>query len=114
MQRIDSREKTLGTGKYVEDMRMTGMLYGSALRTPAPRAFIRSIDTDGAKKIPGVHAVLTADDIPGERYPGHLKHDWPVLVAAGEESRYIGDAIALVAAESQAVLREARQAIVVA
>lgn len=107
MPRVDARAKTIGTGEYVEDMLMPGMLYGSALRSPAPRAFIRSIDTSEAKKHPGVVAVLTAEDIPGERYQGHIKHDWPVMIAAGEESRYIGDSIALVAAESKRAMREA-------
>lgn len=111
MPRVDARAKTLGTGVFVEDMRMPGMLYGSALRAPAPRAFIRAIDTRAAKRISGVRAVLTADDVPGERYQGHLKHDWPVLVAAGEETRYIGDALALVAAESKTAMREALAAI---
>ncbi len=113
MPRIDAREKTLGTGAYVEDMRMPDMLYGAALRAPAPRAYIKGIDTRAAREIPGVFAVLTADDIPGERYQGHLKHDWPVLVAVGEETRYIGDALALVAADDKAALREALRAIVV-
>ncbi len=107
MPRVDARAKAVGTGEYVEDMTMPGMLYGSALRTPTPRAFIKSIDTSEAKKLPGVVAVLTADDVPGERYQGHLKHDWPVMIAPGEESRYIGDAIALVAAESKKAMREA-------
>lgn len=111
MPRADAREKTLGTGVFVEDMVMADMLYGGALRTPAPRAYIRSIWTDEAKRIPGVHAVLTAEDVPGERYQGHLKHDWPVMIAQEEESRYIGDAIALVAAESKDILRRALMAI---
>jgi len=111
MPRVDARAKTLGEGEFAEDMIMPGMLFGSALRTPAPRAFIRSIDTSAAKAIPGVAAVLTAEDVPGERYQGHLKHDWPVMIAPGEESRYIGDAVALVAAEDKKTLRMALAAI---
>ena len=107
MPRLDARDKTLGIGEYVEDMVMPGMLYGSALRPPAPRILVKAIETGAAKKVPGVHAVLTAEDIPGDRYQGHLKHDWPVMVAVGEESRYIGDALALVAAESKAAMKEA-------
>lgn len=107
MPRLDARDKTLGIGEYVEDMVMPGMLYGSALRPPAPRILVKAIETGAAKKVPGVHAVLTAEDIPGDRYQGHLKHDWPVMVAEGEESRYIGDALALVAAESKAAMKEA-------
>lgn len=113
MPRVDARAKATGAGEYVDDMKIPGMLCGTALRTPAPRALIKGIDVSRARAVPGVVAVLTADDVPGERYLGHLKHDWPVMIAVGEESRYIGDAIALIAAENKAALREARSLITV-
>ena len=81
MPRLDAREKTLGTGKYVEDLKMPGMLYGAALRPRTPRERILEIDTRAAAAHPGVVAVLTAEDVPGERYIGHIVHDWPVLIA---------------------------------
>lgn len=111
--RVDALAKTLGTGKYVDDMKINGMLYGAALRTKYPRALVKSINIDEAKKIPGVVAVLTYKDIPGNRYLGHLVKDWPALIAEGEETRYIGDSIALVAAENKKALKEGLEAIVV-
>ncbi|WP_010237976.1 selenium-dependent xanthine dehydrogenase [Clostridium arbusti] len=106
-QRVDAIRKTLGTAKYVDDIKIHGMIYGSALRTKYPRALIKSIDVSRALNYQGVEAVLTADDIPGERYLGHIVKDWPALIAVGEETRYIGDAIALVAATSKKILKEA-------
>lgn len=111
--RVDALAKTLGTGKYVDDMKINGILYGSALRTKYPRALVKSINIEEAKKIPGVVAVLTYKDIPGNRYLGHLVKDWPALIAEGEETRYVGDSIALVAAENKKALKEGLEAIVV-
>ncbi len=107
MPRLDAREKVLGTGQYSEDVTMPGMLYGSALRPKTARERIISIDTGAAKAHPGVVAVLTAEDVPGERYLGHIIHDWPVMIAVGETTRYVGDALALVAATSKKALKEA-------
>lgn len=106
MQRVDARNKVLGEGKYVDDMCIEGMLYGSALRPKYPRALVKKIDISKAEKHPGVVCVLTAKDIPGQRYIGHLKQDWPALITEGEETRYVGDAIALVGATSKQVLEE--------
>jgi len=58
-----------------------------------------SLDVSEALNFPGVRTVMTWKDIPGERYIGHLVDDWPSLVAIGEETRYAGDAVALVAAD---------------
>lgn len=111
--RVDALAKTLGTGKYVDDMKINGMLYGSALRAKYPRALVKRIDIEEAKKIPGVVDILTYKDIPGNRYLGHLVKDWPALIAEGEETRYVGDSIALVAAENKKALKEGLEAIVV-
>ena len=105
--RIDAEIKTLGIGKYADDLNFEGMLYGSALRTKYPRALIKGIDTTKAKELEGVYAVLTAKDIPGDRYIGHLVQDWPALIDIGETTRYLGDAIALVAAKDKKTLKEA-------
>lgn len=107
LHRVDSREKALGTGVYVDDMTVPGMLHGAVLRSPSARAFIKAIDTSAAQALPGVKAVLTAKDVPGDRHWGFIIRDWPALVAVGEETRYIGDALALVAAESRKIAREA-------
>ncbi|OIQ58663.1 putative xanthine dehydrogenase subunit D [Moorella thermoacetica] len=106
--RPDAPPKVLGEAVFVDDMQVPGMLYGAVFRLPVVRARIKGIDITAAREQPGVVAVLTADDIPGERYQGHIFKDWPALVAVGEETRYAGDALALVAASSP---REARAAL---
>lgn len=107
LQRVDAREKVLGTGQYVDDMHVDNMLHGAVLRTKYPRALVKSIDVSEALACPGVEAVLTAEDVPGVRHWGMIIKDWPALVAVGEETRYTGDAIALVAARSKKIAREA-------
>lgn len=104
--RVDAMDKILGTAIYVDDMKVDGLIYGSALRTKYPRALVKSINIEQAKKHPEAVAVLTAEDIPGKRYIGHLAKDWPALIAVGEETRYVGDSIALVAARSKEALKE--------
>lgn len=107
MERPEARAKALGAAEFVDDMRVAGMLHGAVLRSRYPRALVRSIDVSAARALPGVVAVLTAEDIPGERLLGHVVCDWPVMIAAGEETRYVGDALVLVAAETKAVARHA-------
>ena len=107
--RLDVEEKVLGTGKYPDDFYLDGMCYGSAVRSKHPRARVLSIDTEAAKALPGVIAVLTADDIPGENKIGHLKHDQYTLIPVGGLVHYLGDAIALVAAEDEATLEKAKK-----
>ena len=106
--RLDVPEKVQGWGKYADDIQMEGMLYGSALRAAYPRARVLSIDTSAAKALSGVHAVLTAADIPGSSKVGHLKHDWDALVPVGRLTHYLGDAVALVAAETRAIAEQAK------
>ncbi|MDW8801625.1 selenium-dependent xanthine dehydrogenase [Clostridium sp. A1-XYC3] len=107
LHRVDAKEKVLGTAEYVDDMQVEGMLYGSALRTKYPRALVKSIDISEAEKHPGVVAVVIAKDVPGKRFIGHLVKDWPAMIAVGEETRYVGDSVALVAATSKKALKEA-------
>lgn len=104
--RIDAMDKILGTAIYVDDMKVDGLVYGSALRTKYPRALIKKINIDKALNHHDVVTILTARDIPGNRYIGHISKDWPALIAVGEETRYVGDAIALVAAKSKKNLKE--------
>lgn len=107
MGRIDAEDKILAEGEYVDDMKIDGMIYGFALRSKYPRALVKNIDYADAEKLEGVVKVVTSKDIPGERYGGHLKKDWPALIEVGEETRYVGDAIALVAATSMDIARKA-------
>ena len=76
-------EKVLGYGKYPDDWYLPGMTYGSAVRSQYPRARVLGIDTSRAKALPGVVAVITAADIPGENKVGHIKHDQYSLIPIG-------------------------------
>lgn len=105
--RVEAKAKILGEAEYVDDLKVEGMLYAAVLRSKFPRALVKKIDISKAKTFAGVEAVLTARDIPGERFWGHLIHDWPALIAEGEETRYVGDPLVLVAAETKEIAREA-------
>lgn len=111
MIRIDVREKVLGYGQYPDDVYLDGMIYGSAVRTKYPRARVLAIHTEKAKALPGVVCVLTADDIPegGSYKVGHLKQDVDALTPVGKITHFLGDAVALVAAESQEILEKAKK-----
>ena len=109
--RIDVEGKVLGTGKYVDDLDKVDfpeMIYGSAVRSKYPRAIVKAIHTEKAKALPGVVCVLTADDVPGKNKVGHLKQDWDTMIAVGDTTRYLGDAICLVAAETPEILEQAK------
>lgn len=109
--RVDGVVKTLGTAKYAEDYKIDGIYYGSAVRTKYPRAKVLSIDYSEALKLEGVLGVLTAEDVPGKNNIGHLEFisDWDALIPVGGITRYIGDAVALVAAKDKKTLEEAKK-----
>lgn len=109
--RVDAKQKALGVGQYVDDMDMDGMLYGSAVRSSYPRAKVLSINIEKAKALNGVRAVLTADDIPGKNKIGHIKKDWYTLIPIGGITKYLGDAIVLIAADTKEILEEAKKLI---
>jgi aldehyde oxidoreductase len=100
--RVDAVVKVRGAAKYVDDLVEPGMLYGAALRSPHPRARLVSLDVSPARALAGVVTVATWKDIPGSRFTGAVVPDWPTLIAVGEETHYVGDAVALVAAETPA------------
>ena len=104
---VDSTEKLFGAGEFVDDMHVPGMLHGAVLRTKHPRALVKKIDISAARALPGVEVVLTAKDVPGERLLGHIVHDWPVMIAEGEETRYVGDALVVLAATTKQAARQA-------
>ncbi|MCL2343953.1 MAG: selenium-dependent xanthine dehydrogenase [Firmicutes bacterium] len=106
--RVDAPDKALGHAPYADDIRLPGMLFGSALRAKYPRARILGIDPSKAKALPGVVCVLTAADIPGRQKVGHLKKDWDVMIPVGGITHYLGDAVALVAAENRETLEQAK------
>ena len=101
------RALALGEQPFVADLVVPGMLHGALRFSDHPRAVVRQIDTSRAAAAPGVAAVVTAADVPGERVQGLISRDWPVFVAAGETTRYVGDVLAAVAARTRAQARAA-------
>ena len=106
--RIDVRKKVLGYGKYPDDIVMDNMAYVSAVRSKYPRARVLKIDASKAEALPGVLGVLTAADVPNNKV-GHIQQDWDVMIAEGDITRCIGDAICLVVAENETVLGQAKK-----
>lgn len=90
--------KITGSARFADDYNFPGMLYARTKRAGLPHARIVSIDTSAARDFEGVHAVLTHEDIPGRNAHGVVSADWPVL--CGDKVRYVGDAVAIVAAET--------------
>ncbi|GAB3196880.1 xanthine dehydrogenase subunit D [Geodermatophilus arenarius] len=110
-QRPDGVLKVRGEFAYASDLWTDDMLWGVTLRSPHPYARIRSIDVGPALAVPGVHAVLTSDDVPGEKVYGLELADQPVL--ALDVVRYQGEPVALVAADHPDTARRAAARIVV-
>ena len=105
--RPDAVEKVTGEAIFTDDLQFEGLLYASVRRAMVPHAILKRLDISRAKEIPGIRAILTAEDIPAERMHGLVVFDWPVIVGIGERIRYVGDALAIVAAESQDAANEA-------
>ncbi|MBI2304584.1 MAG: molybdopterin-dependent oxidoreductase, partial [Chloroflexi bacterium] len=103
--RVDGREKVTGQAIYGTDLYMEGMLHAKTLRSPHHHALILSIDTSEAEKLPGVTAVVTAKDIPGVNTLRQGARGTPVLAEGKVE--YMGDPVAAVAAETEAIALEA-------
>ena len=107
--RIGGAQTVLGERAFVGDVTVPGMLHGALVLSPHPRARVLSIDTTRARELPGVEVVATAGDVPGERWYGMLHNDWPGFVAEGEETRYVGDVLAAVAAVDRQTARAAAE-----
>jgi CO/xanthine dehydrogenase Mo-binding subunit/aerobic-type carbon monoxide dehydrogenase small subunit (CoxS/CutS family) len=105
--RHDGVDKVTGAAIFTDDLIFDGMLFAKAKRAMIPHGFLTKLDISKAKGLPGVAAVLTAEDVPAEKNHGLVTYDWPVLVGVGERARYVGDAIALVAAETQEIAEQA-------
>src|SRR5215210_4292775 len=110
-ERADGVPKVRGEFEYSSDLWMDGMLWGATLRSPHPHARVWSIDTSEAEAIPGVHAVLTHEDVPGRKVYGMEVPDQPVL--AWERVRYQGEAVAIVAGDHPETARRALEKIAV-
>ena len=100
--RPDASAKADGSAVFTDDLSFPGMLYARVLRANTPSAILRSLDITQALAHPGVRAVLTAEDLPAARRHGLFINDWPILVGQGERIRTMGDALALIAADTQA------------
>jgi xanthine dehydrogenase molybdenum-binding subunit len=105
--RYQGRELALGDKPYVNDLSAPGMLHGALRFSDHPRARVVRIDVGRARAHPGVAAVLLAADVPGQRVQGAITKDWPQIVAEGEVTRYVGDVLAVVVAETRHAAREA-------
>ncbi|PRS06591.1 xanthine dehydrogenase subunit D [Bacillus halotolerans] len=107
--RPDGREKVTGELKYMTDLTFPGMLYGKILRSAYPHAEIVSICTKKAEEMEGVRAVVTHKDVPGFNRFGIVIPDQPVLCE--DRVRYVGDAVAAVAAETEDIAEAALELI---
>jgi len=105
--RPDAVAKVTGKAIYTDDIQFENMLHARVKRAGVPSGILRKLDIEKAQKLPGVVAVLTAEDIPGEKYHGLVIPDWPIMVGIGEQIRTVGDALAIVAAESRQIATHA-------
>ena len=105
--KYEANELTLGDRNYIDDMRVPGMLHAALHLADHVRADILTIDTARAAAAPGVRAIFTAADIPGELLVGIIYKDWPVMIPVGGRTSYAGDALAIVVAETREQARAA-------
>ncbi len=105
--RPDAVEKVTGKAIFTDDLHFDGMLYAAVRRAMIPHGILKHLDTSEAQNLEGVHAVLTSEDIPGEQNHGLVISDWPALIGVGQRVRYVGDAIAIVAAETPEIAKQA-------
>jgi CO/xanthine dehydrogenase Mo-binding subunit len=104
--RFDVRKKILGEERYAGDLSKPGMLIGCAVHTPVPHGYIHNIDVESALNFPGVHAVLTASDIPGENVMSPYVIDGQPFMAS-DQVRSLGDVVCVIAAEDEYTARKA-------
>ena len=100
-------ERAIGKSPFVNDIQTEGLLYSALKFSDHPRAKILQLDDSRAKELPGVIRIFTGKDIPGERITGLIRTDWPMMVVEGETTRYIGDVLAGVVAETEELARKA-------
>jgi aldehyde oxidoreductase len=103
--KFEAYAAVLGKQPFAGDLREDGMLHAALRFSDHPRARVLEIATREAAAMPGVIRIFTSVDIPGERYAGLIESDWPLMIAVGEETRYVGDVLAGVVAESEEIAR---------
>ena len=111
--KYEGQELSLGDRGFIDDMEPEGCLHGAVVLSEHARADIVAIDPANALAMPGVIAVLTADDIPGELRSGLIHKDWPAFIPVGGRASYLGDVVALVVADTRAQARAATSAVTV-
>ncbi len=109
--KVDALKLVQGRAVFTDDFRLEGMLYGALLTSPHAHARIKRIDASRARALPGVHAVLTHEDLPrikyssgGQSYPQPLPYD---QVCLDDKVRHVGDRVAVVAAETLELAQQA-------
>jgi len=105
--KVDAQEKVTGKAIYPDDIYFDDMLYVKIKRATHPHAYLRRIDTNKAEKLPGVVKIITAADIPEVKNFGLIIKDQPALIGIGQKMRYMGDALAIVVAESKEIASKA-------
>ena len=105
--RPEADAKVRGKAVFTDDLKFEGMLYGQAKRAGIPHGRLIRLNTQKAETVPGVRAVLTAKDIPGNHNHGLVIPDWPSIVDIGEDVQYVGDTVALVAADTHEIAQKA-------
>jgi len=111
--KYEGQSLTLGDRDFIDDMEPNGCLHGAVVLSGHARADVHAIDSSAALAMPGVVAVLTAADVPGELRSGLIHKDWPAFIPVGGRTSYLGDVIALVVAETRAQARAATSAVAV-
>ncbi len=109
--KYESSKLALGDRGFIDDLSIYGMLHGALRLTDHARADVIRIDTEAARAIPGVVAIFTAADVPGELKVGLIHKDWPVFIPEGGRTSYAGDVLAIVVAEDVATARRAADAV---
>lgn len=109
--KYEAAELTLGDRGYIDDINLPGMLHAALHLTAHTRADIVSIDSTEAQKAPGVEAIFTKKDVPGDNMVGIIYKDWPVFIGEGDTTSYGGDVLAVVVAKTRRQARAAAQLI---
>jgi CO/xanthine dehydrogenase Mo-binding subunit len=105
--KVDVQDKVNGKAQYSDDFYFDDMLYLKIKRAVYPHAYLRKLNVEKAKKLPGVVKIITAADIPNVKNFGLIIKDQPVLIGIGEKMRYMGDALAIVIAEDRELASKA-------
>lgn len=105
--KYESTSLALGDRDYIDDLRVPGMLHAALRFADHARADVLCISTGAAAGAPGVVAVFTAADVPGELRIGIIHHDWPIMIPEGGRTSYAGDVLAVVVAETRQQARGA-------